>query len=321
LITAHNQPEHLSRLINALDREGARFYVHIDKKTDVTPFQRFLAKRNNVHFLQKRVSVNWMGFSLVEVSLRLLETAIEQGFDYCLLLSGLDYPIKSNETLFNFFEKTEQEFIGFWRLEDRPSWKPKVQYYYPIDLVPIRAWSSNSDAAYWRRLFWGRFFQYRKYLPQRTFIKNMVPYGGPDWWSLSYACASYILSFVEDNSNYKKFFKYTHSPGELFFQTIILNSSFAERVANYASYQRWSATERVPQTQTDSEMLPEENFNYRYIDWSHASTGLRETPAVLDERDWSKIRNSHCHFARKFDTQRSAVLLNLIDDEILRLPN
>src|SRR5258708_4475128 len=80
LIMAHDQPEQLARLVNALDCEGARFYIHIDKKSDAKPFHRLLGKRENVHVLPNRVRVNWMGFSLVEVSLRLLALAVRDGF-------------------------------------------------------------------------------------------------------------------------------------------------------------------------------------------------------------------------------------------------
>ncbi len=316
---AHNQPEHLLRMVNALDCKGAAFYIHIDKKTDASPFQTLLGGRDNIHLLPNRVSANWMGFSLVEGSLSLLVPAVHHGFDYCLLLSGSDYPIQSNDHLFSFFERADREYIAFWRLEDRPSWVHKVQYYYPIDAIPIRAWSTNCETVYWRRYFWGRFFKYQKYMPKRAFVKNMVPYGGPDWWSLSYECAAYVLKFLVENPSYKKFFKYSHSPGELFFQTIILNSDWAGRVENYDNYEKWSAQRSTEKELSDADMLPEDAFNYRYIDWSGEKTGARETPAILDERDWEKIKSSNCHFARKFDPQRSAKLLDLIDQEILGL--
>jgi hypothetical protein len=317
---AHNQPEHLLRLVNALDCRGAAFYIHIDKKSDTTPFQALLANRENVHFVHERVGAKWMSFTLVEISLRLLRLAIMHGFDYCLLLSGVDYPIKSNDYLFSFFEKTDKEYIAFWRLEDRPSWQHKVQYYYFIDTIPIRDWSNNCEAVYWRRFFWGRFFKYQKYMPKRKFLKEMVPYGGSQWWSLSYECATYILRSTEENISFKKFYRYTHSPDELFFQTIILNSDWARRVENYDAYEAWSAERARRSELKDSEMLPEDSFNYRYIDWSGEVSGDRERPAILDERDWEKISRSPCHFARKFDSQRSATLLDMIDQKILRQP-
>jgi hypothetical protein len=317
LIMAHNQPEHLLRMVNALDCQGAAFYIHIDKKSDTAPFHAALGNRGNIHLLCDRVTANWMGFSLIEISLRMLRLAVEEGFDYCLQLSGADYPIKSNDYLFSFFENADKEYIAFWRLEDRPSWLPKVQHYYFIDAIPIRDWSNNRERVYWRRLFWGRFFKYQKYMPKRKFLRGMIPYGGSDWWSLSYGCAAYVLRFVEENPSYKQFFRYTHSPCELFFQTIILNSDRAGSVKNFERYNMWRAARLKEQLRSEADMLPEETFNYRYVDWSVEVTGERERPAVLDERDWEKIKSSKCHFARKFDPRRSAKLLDMIDREIL----
>ena len=321
LITAHNQPEHLLRMVNALDCAGSAFYIHVDRKADPSVFYSLLGNRDNVHFVANRVNVNWMGFSLVEVSLRLLRLAVEHGFHYCLLLSGSDYPIKSNDNLFSFFEYADKEYVAFWRLDDRPSWLHKIQYYYPIDAIPIRGWSTNTEPVFWRRYFWGRFFKFQRQMPKREFLNGMVPYGGPDWWSLSFACAKYVLRFVEENPDYQDFYQYTQSPGELFFQTIILNSNFAERVENYDNYQKWSAERCAQRELSDRGMLPEDAFNYRYIDWSGEVSGERECPAILDERDWDNIRRSHCHFARKFDPVRSDGLLRLIDREILGLSN
>jgi hypothetical protein len=318
LIMTHNRPDQLLRLVNALDCKGAGFYIHIDGKTDVAPFQAILKNRENVHFVSNRVNANWMGFSLVEISLRMLELAVAHGFDYCVQLSGADYPIKSNDYLFSFFEKADKEYVTFWRLEDRPHWEHKVQYYYLTDTIPIRDWSHNREKVYWRRLFWGRFFKYQQYMPKRRFPKNVTPYGGSGWFSLSYDCAAYVLKFVKENPGFKRFYKYTHSPDEMFFQTIILNSVWAARVENYDNYEKWSAARRQGST---AAMLPEPAFNFRYIDWSGGATGERETPAVLDERDWEKIKESDCHFARKFDPQRSAKLLDRIDQEILGVTN
>ena len=39
LIAAHTDPEHLKALILALDRPWTRFFIHVDKKVDVSVFQ------------------------------------------------------------------------------------------------------------------------------------------------------------------------------------------------------------------------------------------------------------------------------------------
>ncbi len=168
---AHDQPDHLHRMVKALDCDGVCFYIHIDNKVELSTFRPEMLEKENVHFLRTRVDIQWMGFSQVEAILMLMQVALMQEasrFDYCLLLSGSDYPIKSNSLIRKFFETSDKEFITFWRLEDRPSWKGKIEYFYPIDLVPIYGHSKGIEKSYWRRLFWGRFFKYRWLMPKRS---------------------------------------------------------------------------------------------------------------------------------------------------------
>ena len=310
---AHDQPDHLHRMVKALDCDGVRFFIHIDKKVNLSTFRPEILEKENVHFLETRFDVAWMGFSLVESTVMLLREASRERFNYCVLLSGSDYPIKSNIFIKKFFETATKEFIGFWRLEDRPSWKHKIEYFYPIDLVPIYGHSKHIEKSYWRRLFWGRFFKYRWLMPKRSYLKGMIPYGGPDWFSLSYGCVAYVLRFVQDNPGFVNFYRYTHSPGEMFFQSIILNSEWAVRVQNFDAYMEWRSVTSDEDKLKEESMLAEDSFHLRYIDWS----GDRETPAILDERDWHSIQNSSNLFARKFHPIRSAKLLDLIDQELL----
>jgi Core-2/I-Branching enzyme len=317
LITAHDQPDHLHRMVKVLDCDGVSFYIHIDNKVKLSTFRPETLEKENVRFLKRRVDIQWMGFSMVESFLMLLQEASRQRFDYCVLLSGSDYPIKSNSFISKFFETSDKEFIAFWRLEDRPSWKHKIEYFYPIDLVPIYGHSRGIEKSYWRRLFWGRFFKYRWLMPKRSYFAGMIPYGGSDWWSLSYGCVAYVLRFVQENARFVSFYRYTHSPGEMFFQSIILNSEWARRVHNFDTYMEWRSVTSNEGKIKGNSMLTDDSFNLRYVDWSGEKTGQREAPAVLDERDWHNIRDSSDLFARKFHPIRSSKLLDLIDQELL----
>ena len=316
LVLAHDQPDQLRRMIERLNADWARFYVHIDKKANLAAF-KFGAKeqRNNVVFLDERISVNWMGFSIVDATLRLLRRASLDGFGYCTLLSGTDYPIKSNGYLHHFFENADKEYIAFWRLYDRPTWLPKVHYFYFIDNIPIRAYSLNSDESFWRRFFWGRFFKYQKHMPKRQLPGNVVPYGGPDWWTLSFDCVAWILRYVDTNPKFVRFYRRTASPGEMFFQTLILNSPWRSRVNAFGEYELWRSNRSG--ASTDCDMLPDELFNLRYADWSGEKSGERACPAVLDERDWLTLKSSSALFARKFDTDTSRGLMEQIDAKLL----
>jgi hypothetical protein len=308
LIMAHDQPDHLHRMVKALDCDGVGFYIHIDNKVKLSTFRPGMLEKENVHFLRARVDVQWMGFSQVEAILMLMQEASR--FDYCVLLSGSDYPIKSNSLIRKFFETSDKEFIMFHRLEDRPSWKDKIEYFYPIDLVPIYGHSRGIEKSYWRRLFWGFFLKYRWLMPKRSYMAGMIPYGGSEWWMLSYGCVAYVLRFVQENPRFASFYRYTHSADEMFFQSIILNSEWARRVQNFDAYMEWRS---VPSNIKEDSMLAENSFNLRYMDWSKE----RERPSILDERDWHNIRRSSDLFARKFHPIRSAKLLDLIDQELL----
>lgn len=317
VVLAHEHPAQLGRLVARIAGDGARVFIHVDAKAPIEPFRQAVGSRANVWFVQDRIRVEWAGYSIVEATLRTLRMAMRTEFRYCLLISGTDYPLKSNGQLREFFSNANEEYITFWQLQDRPSWMHKVQYHYWIDRIPMRAWSTGSEPRYWRRLFWGRFFKYRRFMPKRRFLPGLVPHGGSDWWTLSRSCLEYVLDFVDANPRYSRFYRSTASPCEMFFQTIILNSPFALRVHNREAYLRWAAESPAPAA--DRPMLAEESFNLRHIDWSGETTGEREKPAILDERDWPALARSPCHFARKLHPERSRALMDHIDRELLEV--
>lgn len=63
LISAYKDPAHLRRLCDALKygvENDVHFFVHIDKKVDIRPFERFL-QVPNVHFTDHRFWSQWGG--------------------------------------------------------------------------------------------------------------------------------------------------------------------------------------------------------------------------------------------------------------------
>ena len=95
LIVAHHQPEHLARLIQALDDQHSYFFVHIDGKVGLAPFQAAVPVRDNIIFVANRVVVEWGKLSVIEAILSAVRAALASGpFTYYTVLSGSDYPIK-----------------------------------------------------------------------------------------------------------------------------------------------------------------------------------------------------------------------------------
>lgn len=317
LITAYHQPSHLKRLVDSLDAVDARFHIHIDAQVDASPFHASLAGRANVRFVEPRIAVQWMGFSQVESILLLLRDAALRGFDYCVLLSGSDYPIKTRAAERAAYAGGREELIAFWKLADRPSWLHKIQYLYPIDRIPIRGWAKGTEPSWARRWFWGRYHAWRHRLPRRAFPFDMTPYGGSDWWTLSEGCVRHVLRFVDEHPAYSRFYRYSHCPSEMFFHTIILNSEWRTRVRGWQAYEAWSAGTSAERKRAEDAMLAEVDFHLRYMDWSAERTGARELPAVLDGRDFDRLAASRALFARKFEQGISDAVLDRIDRELL----
>ena len=96
LIVAHRQPDHLARLVHALDGPGCHIFIHVDRKSPLPPFTAAVPKQRNVVFLEDRLEVTWGKLGVVQATLALIDLALASGraFRYFTLLSGSDYPIK-----------------------------------------------------------------------------------------------------------------------------------------------------------------------------------------------------------------------------------
>ena len=106
LILCHKSPEHVIRLISRLRDEGVFFVVHIDKKagSSVSDVLRDFAARAPDVVLARRVRCYWGSFSIVQATINCVDAALssKRPFDYAMLLSGQDYPIKSLKEIKQF---------------------------------------------------------------------------------------------------------------------------------------------------------------------------------------------------------------------------
>ena len=105
IILAHTLPKNLSRLISRLQGDNTYFYVHIDRKSEIAPFQDELKVLRNVFILEERVDVTWSDISGVKAILVALKKITEHKRNgYCIFASGQDYPIKPIADLRSFLE-------------------------------------------------------------------------------------------------------------------------------------------------------------------------------------------------------------------------
>jgi hypothetical protein len=278
LILAHTNPEQIKLLIDNLDYlQSTSFFIHIDAKSRIEKrLKILLGKGSNIFFVSERVNVFWGGFSQVEATLNLLRLAYNyyKGTSkvYFHLISGMDFPIKSNAFIYDFYEKN----YGTQYIE--------------YNELPYKGWSNNGGIDrlkyYWFMDDMDRKESHKLYLVQKELniinkhysVKHRY-YGGSQWWSITIDCIKYILDKTVNHSVIDMF-KRTFCADEIFFHTMILKS------------QKFNVC----------------NNNMRYIDWISGP----DYPKTLDMSDINKINLSGNLFARKINSLSTPDIINYL---------
>lgn len=207
LILAHTNPKQLKRLLNVLQDD---IFVHIDKKAKI---EDYYFKRENITYIQNRVNVNWGGYSMVQATLNLInESYKNKKYDYFTLLSGLDYPIKDEDS-FNKYLKMNYpcNYIEYSKINnDEGMLKRRYLKYKLFD-------KRTCITCFIQKLFDHMYYSRRPY-------KNLAIYKGSQWWCLSREGIEYILNYINKNKSVINYFKHTDIPDEMFFQSILLSS-------------------------------------------------------------------------------------------------
>jgi hypothetical protein len=283
----------LERLVGALDASEVGFFIHIDARSRVPEgLLERLAARGNVFFAPRR-EVWWGGWSHTAAILSLMELAAEHGnasgadYDYCVILSGGDYPIRSNRVIAETLAGGG-EFINA-AADFRPG-KPESRV--------SRYWFDGFDRRLCRHprtwLLRGAELLLRVLGIRKRRYPFETIYSGIVWGALSGACVRYVLDYVHTHPRYVKFFRTALVPEEMFFATIVGNSPFAADIRGTLTYMDWDHTSASPPRIT-TDYLPRLAPGVKHL---HPATG----------RSYERI------FARKFDNT-STEILDRIDRE------
>ncbi|WP_075983029.1 beta-1,6-N-acetylglucosaminyltransferase [Bacillus massilinigeriensis] len=280
IIQAHNGKKQLVELIDTLLDETTDVYLHIDKKSSLLylELEEIYQYNSKVYLLGERESVNWSGFSQVLATLKLMNAVKEsnKNYDYVSLISGQDFPIKTKQYIKSFLlENKGKEFIEY---------RDIAQHYWRLKCYNFFRENRNNRKLYMRII--DNLIRY----PQKLFIRrnnfiNLDLYFGSQWFTITYNCMLYILEFLKENPDYMKQFSFTSCPDEHFFQILIMNSKFKDKVINN---------------------------NLRYIDWSSG----KNSPEVLTSKDYESLKRSDKLFARKFDINLDINIIEKIIEDI-----
>jgi len=282
LIIAHNEVYVLNRLIALLDWPGNSIFVLIDSKSDIIgKIQSNSLKYSDIELLQSG-KITWGGFSLIEAELYLMKKAVQGKYDYYCLLSGVDLPLKSQDSIHCALrDNYGKEYVGI-----NEGWlklrKEEIRYNV---FHPFQEYVGRKENALWalERII----VKIQTPFINRTKSYDMEFEVGPQWFCITNRFCEYVLS---KEPWIKRTFRYTEFCDEVFLQTILINSEFNDNIykPGHDQYEQCC----------------------RLIDWE------RGKPYVWRDDDYDDMINSSAWFARKFST---AVDKEIIDKIYLRL--
>jgi hypothetical protein len=242
LVLAH-RPESLPYLVSLLP-PPFDIFVHYDAKSGTLPQLTV----PNLRFISPRRPVFWGGFSMIEATLDLLQTAIAAGgYERYVLLSGDTLALRPPEALAEALLNPNVEYIELVDIKDEPATKGKSwdqievmlgsehpgRFYnfqnwdslltnpYTADdlartqnLTPAAAATLRAEAARVNAAWLSR-------LPPRPRLFQQFYYG-TQWWALTANLIGQILPQLLAKET-KDFFRYMEVPDEHYFNCVVGN--------------------------------------------------------------------------------------------------
>jgi len=278
-IVAFKNPEQVHRLVKSLLSENSTVFIHIDKKIDIRPFL-YIAQLPNVYFIRNRQYIVWGGYSITECIISGMKEILDSGhFDYLILMSGQDYPIRPMDE----FNKLLMENNGYSIMSSEPKVAKSRWWHYAVDRYNY--YYLNDYQFKGKKLIQKIA---KKIFPKRKFLyQDYQLYGGPGatFCALTNEAAAYIVKFMEGNKKAYRFARFTHASDEFWFQTLLMNSPLKDKVINSPLW---------------------------YIDWG----GISKHPRILTMLDFPSLMNSGMYFARKFDIYVDEMVLDMLDNHL-----
>ena len=203
LIQAHQDISYFIKL--AKIQPNVNFYVHMDAKSNYFPNAE-TTQLANVFLLKDRITVRWGGFSQIEATLKLFETAFaNEDNAYFHLLSGEDVVLQPFEVI----EKQWQHQFGFQAMMTCEI-APQYAYRFIMD-------SPHADSD-WQRQLTGKIITKLQQGVAKIKPYHSPIYFGSQWFSVTREDWEKIVPFTDE---YSDFFRHKLVPDEHFFQTLI----------------------------------------------------------------------------------------------------
>lgn len=287
LLQCHKNPQQINMLIDAIKHPDITAFVHVDRKSDIASEIRI---KENVMLLPEnlRVDVQWAKISLVDAMLNLLQFAKENGpYDYYWFCSGQDFPLQSPEKIVSYLaENSKHDFVRLFEsmnngLGHGCNFDKRMELFFPDWILGkgfirrvLKRLYIECTGGYDHTFFWAK----------RRPLTDIKFYFGSNWMCLTEKTIDWIFGYLNAHPEYHTFFAHSNCPDESFFQTLIMNSPFAESRMDYLHYIKWLKG--------------------------------KNSPEILKMEDLPDMLDSGKLMARKFDEEMDSKVINILYRQI-----
>ena len=291
-IASHKNPTQVARLARRIrdDLPGAALVIHHDRSKSTLDAASL---PEGTLVIDDFVHATWGTASLVEITVRGL-LRIERDvpdFRWVVFISGQDYPIRHLRTLPDALADSSDGYVDV----EPPGRGEPLRYELGWFRLPERMQTARV-----RRIFESLIFHFNERQRVVRFasgrlgctigvrVPSPIPRGwrihqGSNWWTLSRRA---VLRFLSDTRErpalYRWFMTRTIVPDEGIFQALLLNA---------------------PELRLDGPDI-------RHIRWDDRDSG---SPAIFAQADLAELATSGRYFARKFDVDVDATILDALD--------
>lgn len=244
-ILCHKYTPVLTELIHQLDVPGNELFIHVDGKTNINTFE-ILRRHERIHIIEPRVKIYWGEFSMVESTLQLFTATQNKDFHYIILISGDTLPLQTAEEIHTALRSAyteKQEFIPIDpTITDAIINRVRWRYFYPNKVTIMRRIKRLAMKCC--------FHKKNPYFNKLPTLKK-----GSQWLAITNYFRDYIFDYLAAHPDFIPAFRYSHAADEMFFQTLICDTSFADRnTCSSLVYTDWENTDSHPKTFTTNDL-------------------------------------------------------------------
>lgn len=293
---AHHKPAQLARLLSVLRHPRVRIYLHLDRPAQIEPFEQAFSEAGvgEISMLPRHAH-KWGSPGIVDATVEGLRRAMGDGCGYFLLISGQDFPLLSIGEIVDFADRAGSRSyvessplpLSGWRLGGRD----RIDFYsYTLRGRRETCIPRGEDTAIlnWKGKALNQLLRVRStFKPRRGFPSYARPYGGSNWLNLSREAVEYVLRFMDEHPDYRRYHEHTLIPSEVFFHSIVATPDFA----------------------AEHEVVDDD---LRFTIWPEGSSH----PRTLRVGDLPAMEGSGKLFARKFDEDVDREVLERLTEKV-----